>query len=125
MLKRQGLEERLVFDPTLIVDHMLLTNLQKMKRPSQGTTLFLVISLTQVLLNILKDLVGHTQNRIVIFGNSITRRIRVTDLSRELNTGNAKIGNFPGAVLKEFPHHVTPTLEDGNFDVAILRSPTK
>ena len=68
---------------------------------------------------------GHTQNRIVIFGNSITRRIRVTDLNRELNTGNAKIGNFLGAVLKEFPYHVTPTLEDGNFDVAILRSPTK
>ena len=62
----------------------------------------------------------YTQNRIVIFGDSITSRIRVKDFNRELNTGHAKIKTFPGAISKEFPHYVTPTLKDGNFDTAIL-----
>ena len=38
----------------------------------------------------------------------------------ELETGHAKIRTFPGAISKEFPHYVTPTLEDDNFDIAIL-----
>ena len=67
-----------------------------------------------------RSITGHTQNRIVIFGDSITRRIRVRDFNRELNTGHARIRTFPGAVSKEFPHYITPTLEDGNFDIAIL-----
>ena len=42
------------------------------------------------------------------------------DFNRELNTGHARIRTFPGAVSKEYPHYITPTLEDGNFDIAIL-----
>ena len=56
-----------------------------------------------------RSLTGHTQNRIVIFGDSITCRIRVGDFNRELNAGHAKIRTFPVAILKEFPHYVTPT----------------
>ena len=67
-----------------------------------------------------RSLTGHTQNRITIFGDSITRRIRVKDFSRELDTDHAKIRTFPDAYSKEFPRNVTPTLEDGNFDMAIL-----
>ena len=67
-----------------------------------------------------RSLTGHTQNRITIFGDSITRRIRVKDFSRQLDTDHAKIRTFPDAYSKEFPHYVTPTLEDGNFDMAIL-----
>ena len=70
--------------------------------------------------SIKKSLTRHRKNRIVIFGDSITRRIRVRDFSSELHTVHAKVRTFPGAILKEFPHHVTPTLEDGNFDIAIL-----
>ena len=44
----------------------------------------------------------------------------MTDFNRELNTGHAKIRTFSGAISKEFPHYITPTLEDGNFDIAIL-----
>ena len=47
-----------------------------------------------------RSITGHTQNRIVIFGDSITRRIRVRDFNRELNTGHARIRTFPGAVSK-------------------------
>ena len=42
------------------------------------------------------------------------------DFNRELNTGHARIRTFPGAVSKEFHHYITPTLEDGNFDIAVL-----
>ena len=63
---------------------------------------------------------GHRKNRIVIFGDSITRRIWARDFNRELDTGHPKIRTFSGAISKEFPHYVTPTLEDGNFDIAIL-----
>ena len=63
---------------------------------------------------------GHTQNSVVVFGDSITCIIRVRDFNRELNSGQAKIRTFPGAISKDFPHYVTPTLEDGNFDIVIL-----
>ena len=42
------------------------------------------------------------------------------DFNSELDTGHANIRTFPGAITKEFPHYITPTLEDGNFDIAIL-----
>ena len=44
----------------------------------------------------------------------------MSDFNRELNTGHVRIRTFPCAVSKEFPHYITPTLEDGNFDIAIL-----
>ena len=42
------------------------------------------------------------------------------DFNIEVNTGHAKIRTFPGAISKEFPHYITPKLEDGNSDIAIL-----
>ena len=42
------------------------------------------------------------------------------DFSRELNTGHAKIRTLPGAISKKFRHYITPTLDDGNFDIAVL-----
>ena len=66
-----------------------------------------------------RSFIGHTQNRIVIFGNGITCTIWVRDFNRELTNDHAKIKTFPGASSKEFPHYATPTLEDGNFDIAI------
>ena len=70
--------------------------------------------------SIKRSLTGHKKNRIVISGDSITHRIRAKDFNRELDTGYAKIRTFHGAISKECPHYVTPTLEDGNFDIAIL-----
>ena len=66
-----------------------------------------------------RSLTGHTQNRIVIFGDSIICSLD-RDFNRELNTDYAKIRTFPGTTSKEFPHYVTPTLEEGDFDIAIL-----
>ena len=59
-----------------------------------------------------RSLTGDRKNRIVIFGDSMFRRIRVRDFNSELDTGHAKIRTFPGAISKEFPHYVTPKLED-------------
>lgn len=67
-----------------------------------------------------RSLTGNRQNLIVIFGDCITRKIRVGGFSRELGTGHAKIKTFLGANSKESPHYNTPTLEDDNFDEAIL-----
>ena len=66
-----------------------------------------------------RSLSRHRQNSIVIFGDIITCKIRVTEFNREFDTGHAKIKTFPGAHSKEFPHYITSTLE-GYFDVANL-----
>ena len=52
-----------------------------------------------------RSFTGHRQNRIVIFGDSITCRIQVRDFNRESDTGHAEIRTFHGAILKEFPHN--------------------
>ena len=70
--------------------------------------------------SVIRSLIGHTQNCTDIFGDRISRKIPVCDFNRELDTGHAKIITFPRAISREFPHCVTPTLEDGNFDIAIL-----
>ena len=67
-----------------------------------------------------RSLTGHRKNRIIIFGDSITRRVQVRDFNSDLDTGHAKIRTFPGAISNEFPHYVASTLEDGNFNIAIL-----
>ena len=67
-----------------------------------------------------RSLTRHRKNHVVIFGNSITRRIRMRNFNSESDTGHARIRTFPGAISKEFPHYVTPTLEGGNFDIVIL-----
>ena len=41
-----------------------------------------------------KSLTGHRQNEIVIFGDSITRRIRLRDFNRELHTGHCQDQNL-------------------------------
>ena len=53
-----------MFHPTFIADHTLLATLQKLKIPSQGTTLFLVMSLMRMLLNLLKDLLSDIDKTV-------------------------------------------------------------
>ena len=67
-----------------------------------------------------KSLTGHRQNCIIIFGDSVTRIIRVRNFDRELNAGHVKIKTFPTANSREFSQYFTPTLEDSNFDAVIL-----
>ena len=60
------------------------------------------------------------QNRIIIFGDSIFRGIRVREFNNEIKNGYAKFKTFPGSDSREILHNVNPILESGNYDPAVL-----
>ena len=60
------------------------------------------------------------QNRIIIFGDSISRGIRVREFNNETKNGYAKFKTFPGPDSREILHYVNPTLGSGNYDSTVL-----
>ena len=62
------------------------------------------------------------QNRIIIFGDSIFRGIRVCEFNNEVKNSYAKFKTFPGSDSREVLHYVNPILESGNYDSAVLYS---
>ena len=60
------------------------------------------------------------QNRIIIFGDSIFRGIRVREFNNEIKNGYAKFKTFPGSDSREILHNVNPTVESDNYDSAVL-----
>ena len=60
------------------------------------------------------------QNRIILFGHSIFRGIRVREFNKEIKNGYAKFKTFPGSDFREILHYVNPTLESDNCDSAVL-----
>ena len=60
------------------------------------------------------------QNRIIIFGESTFRGIRVREFNNEIKNGYAKFKTFPGSDSREILHYVNPTLESGSYDLAVL-----
>ena len=60
------------------------------------------------------------QNRIIIFGDSIFRGIRVCEFNNEVKNSYAKFKTFPGSDSREVLHYVNPILESGNYDSAVL-----
>ena len=60
------------------------------------------------------------QNRIIIFSDSIFCGIRFRKFNNEIKNGYAKLKTFPGADSREILHYVSPTLESGNYDSAVL-----
>ena len=60
------------------------------------------------------------QNRIIIFGDSIFRGIRVREFNNEIKNGYAKFKTFPGSDTREILHYVNPTIESVNYDSAVL-----
>ena len=60
------------------------------------------------------------QNRIIIFGDSIFRGIRVHKFNNKIKNGYAKFKTFPGSDSREILHYVNPTLEYDNYYSAIL-----
>ena len=61
------------------------------------------------------------QNRIIIFGDSIFRGIRVREFNNEIKNGFAKFKTFPVSDSREILHYVNPTLESSNYDSAVLQ----
>ena len=62
---------------------------------------------------------GFTK-KVIVFGDSIIRGIRVREFNQQVKNGYAKFKSFPGCNSKEMLHYIEPTLETGFYDSAIL-----
>ena len=62
---------------------------------------------------------GFTK-KVIVFGDSIMRGIRVSEFNQQVKNGYAKFKSFPGCNSEEMLHHIEPTLETGFHDSAIL-----
>ena len=60
------------------------------------------------------------QNRIIIFGDSIFRGIRVREFNNEIKNGYAKFKAFLSSDSREILHYVSPNLESSNYETAVL-----
>ena len=58
--------------------------------------------------------------KVIIFGNSISRGIRIHEFNSLVKKGYVKMKSFPGATLKELLHYVDHTLKDGIYNTAII-----
>ena len=55
--------------------------------------------------------------KVIVFGDSIIRGIRVRDFHQQVKNGYAKFKSFPGWNSKEMLHYIEPTLETGFYDI--------
>ena len=58
--------------------------------------------------------------KVIIFGDSIPRGIRMHELTSLIKKGYGKMKSFPGVTSKELLHYVDPTLKDGIYNTAII-----
>ena len=58
--------------------------------------------------------------KVIVFGDSIIRGIRVREFNQQLKNGYAKFKSFPGCNSKEILHYIEPTSETGFYDSALL-----
>ena len=59
---------------------------------------------------------GFTK-KVIVFGDSIIRGIRVREFNQQVKNGYAKFKSFPGCNSKEMLHYIEPTLETGFYDI--------
>ena len=66
--------------------------------------------------------VTNEKRNIVIFGDSIPKRINRKILSQKLFNAKVFYRFFPGATSRDFFHYIKPTLQEPqtNFDIAVL-----
>ena len=65
---------------------------------------------------------ARTSNNVVIFGSSIVNfstKLKY-NINRALTNGRARFKYFTGATSKELPHYIDATLEESNFEVAVV-----
>ena len=60
------------------------------------------------------------KKQIVIFSDSIPRGIRLREFNYWLHKGYAQLKSFPGGTSNELLYYVEPTLQNKNFDDALL-----
>ena len=61
-----------------------------------------------------------SKRKIVIFSDSIPRGIRLREFNYWLHKGYAQLKSFPGGTSNELLYYVEPTLQNKNFDDALL-----
>ena len=65
---------------------------------------------------------ARNSNDVVIFGDSIVNfstKLKY-NINRALTNGRARFKYFPGATSKELLHYIDATLEESNFEVAVI-----
>ena len=67
---------------------------------------------------------GNTQTKnkekIIVFGDSILKGIKIAKFNQLLQNGEAKFQFFPGANSRKLLHYIDPTLEEENFKSAVI-----
>ena len=65
---------------------------------------------------------ARTSNNVVIFGDSIVNfSNKLTgNINRTLSNGRTRFKYFLGATSKELLHYIDTTLEESNFQVAVI-----
>ena len=58
--------------------------------------------------------------KVIVFGDSIIREIRLNDFNQQVKNGYGKFRSFPGYNSKEMLHYIEAILETGFYDSAIL-----
>ena len=58
--------------------------------------------------------------KVIVFGDSNIRGIRVREFNKQVKNGYAEFKSFPGCNSEEMLHYIEPTLETGFYDSAIL-----
>ena len=64
----------------------------------------------------------RASNNVVVLGDSIinfSTKLK-HNINRALTNGRARFKYFPGATSKELPHYIDATLEESNFEVAVI-----
>ena len=71
---------------------------------------------------------GNTQtknkDKIIVFGDSILKGIKIATFNQLLLNGEAKFQFFPGANSRKLLHYIYPTLEEENFKSAVIHVTT-
>ena len=65
---------------------------------------------------------ARTSNNVVIFGDSIVNFSNklTCNINRTLSNGRTRFKYFLGATSKELLHYIDTTLEESNFQVAVI-----
>ena len=74
-----------------------------------------------------KEAVTTHTNNVTILGDSIinfNKGIK-SEFNKTLRSGRARLKHFPGASSKELLHYIDPTLEEQNFEAAIIHIGTR
>ena len=66
------------------------------------------------------NIVKQKPKNVVIFTDSMLKSLRMNEFNKYLNGGIAHLKSFPGSKAKQMDHHVISTLEEHQYDTAVI-----